>query len=164
MHVLEPQLTIYMCIVRRCWSEPVHRPEVFHKFATPRASEGASSTRISFSARIVTSTTVNGADTAMSRRSDLRARHEKKRYRFYRLSGSKGSNRQDERGRNPFGSLRLVILITYPFSCSSRPYWALASSVEYPHGSKLPHSLSDALATILFWYLSSSVTGGAHAF
>jgi len=53
VHVLEPQLTIYVCVVRRCWSEPFDRPEVFHKFATPRASEGASNTGISFPARIV---------------------------------------------------------------------------------------------------------------
>ena len=81
VHGLETQLTIYVCIVRRCWSKPFYRPEVFHKFATPRASEGASNTRNYFPARIVTSATVNGTgtDSAMSKRSDLRARYEKKR-------------------------------------------------------------------------------------
>jgi hypothetical protein len=91
VHGLEPQLTIYVCVVRRCWSEPFDCPEVFHKFATLRASEGASNTRNLFPARIVISATINGTDSAISRRSDLRVRHEKKRRRFYRLSGSKAA-------------------------------------------------------------------------
>lgn len=70
-------------------SEPFGRSKVFHKLTGSRPSEWCLDQPSRLSKKDRHTRDRYGTDAAIARRGDLRARHEKKRYRFYRLSGSK---------------------------------------------------------------------------
>ncbi|KAF1927632.1 uncharacterized protein M421DRAFT_171771 [Didymella exigua CBS 183.55] len=105
--------SMYACVARHCWSEPFDCLKVFDKFAMTRAGEDASTTYNFFLENIVLSATVM-VRILQCRGVVIFARGTRKRDIVLPAFRVQGSNRQGEHGPHPFGSRKLVILISIP--------------------------------------------------